>query len=595
MSNSHSFHIPVMGTAFTADTPLKVAQYGIDSVIALADDVLLERLRKMYCDLNNRDYEEISIKEEDSRAVRITAYLNLVNELIEEKYNNFISKIKEKEEDLKQYFNLLPDTSNIKKDFQVFIEGLPSMEEMNLWVKENMSLGSVDVNIMTKVDKTNYKKGVELPSEFNDAHAGLRGFANSNLESSIIFSAGMNPRLYGYIASFPDFFPNENGYIKKKIVLKVSDFRSAMIQGKFLAKKGLWVSEYRVESGLNCGGHAFATDGFLMGPILAEFRDKKQELIDSTYEVCQQVLESNDKIVPKETLKIKITAQGGVGTSEEHDFLINHYNLDSVGWGTPFLLVPTVTTVDDDTIEQLKNAKEKDLYLSNVSPLGVPFNNLRGSSKEIEKMENAQKGKAGSSCPRKFLAMNYEYNKQGMCTASRKFQSIKFDEIKDEKELTENEKYDKIIEKTCLCVGLSATAMIKNNIATKDSMGVSICPGPNMAYFSKTLSLSEMVHHIYGKINVISRDDRPNMFVKEFQLYIDYLKNKIRDAKDDFNKKQDKYLSKFMLNMNEGIEYYYNLFQDNNSVISDLDNEKLKLNILNSDIEKLKETLVINS
>ena len=595
MSNSHSFHIPVMGTAFTADTPLKVAQYGIDSVIALADDVLLERLRKMYCDLNNRDYEEISIKEEDSRAVRITAYLNLVNELIEEKYNNFISKIKEKEEDLKQYFNLLPDTSNIKKDFQVFIEGLPSMEEMNLWVKENMSLGSVDVNIMTKVDKTNYKKGVELPSEFNDAHAGLRGFANSNLESSIIFSAGMNPRLYGYIASFPDFFPNENGYIKKKIVLKVSDFRSAMIQGKFLAKKGLWVSEYRVESGLNCGGHAFATDGFLMGPILAEFRDKKQELIDSTYEVCQQALESNDKIVPKETLKIKITAQGGVGTSEEHDFLINHYNLDSVGWGTPFLLVPTVTTVDDDTIEQLKNAKEKDLYLSNVSPLGVPFNNLRGSSKEIEKMENAQKGKAGSSCPRKFLAMNYEYNKQGMCTASRKFQSIKFDEIKDEKELTENEKYDKIIEKTCLCVGLSATAMIKNNIATKDSMGVSICPGPNMAYFSKTLSLSEMVHHIYGKINVISRDDRPNMFVKEFQLYIDYLKNKIRDAKDDFNKKQDKYLSKFMLNMNEGIEYYYNLFQDNNSVISDLDNEKLKLNILNSDIEKLKETLVINS
>ena len=595
MSNSHSFHIPVMGTAFTADTPLKVAQYGIDSVIALADDVLLERLRKMYCDLNNRDYEEISIKEEDSRAVRITAYLNLVNELIEEKYNNFISKIKEKEEDLKQYFNLLPDTSNIKKDFQVFIEGLPSMEEMNLWVKENMSLGSVDVNIMTKVDKTNYKKGVELPSEFNDAHAGLRGFANSNLESSIIFSAGMNPRLYGYIASFPDFFPNENGYIKKKIVLKVSDFRSAMIQGKFLAKKGLWVSEYRVESGLNCGGHAFATDGFLMGPILAEFRDKKQELIDSTYEVCQQVLESNDKIVPKETLKIKITAQGGVGTSEEHDFLINHYNLDSVGWGTPFLLVPTVTTVDDDTIEQLKNAKEKDLYLSNVSPLGVPFNNLRGSSKEIEKMENAQKGKAGSSCPRKFLAMNYEYNKQGMCTASRKFQSIKFDEIKDEKELTENEKYDKIIEKTCLCVGLSATAMIKNNIATKDSMGVSICPGPNMAYFSKTLSLSEMVHHIYGKINVISRDDRPNMFVKEFQLYIDFLKNKIRDVKDDFNKKQDKYLSKFMLNMNEGIEYYYNLFQDNNSVISDLDNEKLKLNILNSDIEKLKETLVINS
>ena len=40
-----------MGTAFTADSPLKVAHYGINTVIALADDVLLERLRKYYSDL----------------------------------------------------------------------------------------------------------------------------------------------------------------------------------------------------------------------------------------------------------------------------------------------------------------------------------------------------------------------------------------------------------------------------------------------------------------------------------------------------------------------------------------------------------------
>ena len=101
----------------------------------------------------------------------------------------------------------------------------------------------------------------------------------------------MNPRLYGYIAQFDDFFPDKEGYIKKKIILKVSDFRSAIIQGKFLAKKGLWVSEYRIESGLNCGGHAFATEGFLMGPILAEFRDRRQELIDDTFMICKSALE----------------------------------------------------------------------------------------------------------------------------------------------------------------------------------------------------------------------------------------------------------------------------------------------------------------
>jgi len=38
------------------------------------------------------------------------------------------------------------------------------------------------------------------------------------------------------------------GKYLKEIVLKVSDFRSALIQGKFLAKMGIWgVSEYRIE------------------------------------------------------------------------------------------------------------------------------------------------------------------------------------------------------------------------------------------------------------------------------------------------------------------------------------------------------------
>ena len=66
----------------------------------------------------------------------------------------------------------------------------------------------------------------------------------------------------------------------KKIILKVSDYRSAIIQGKFFAKKGLWVSEYRIESGLNCGGHAFPTQGYLMGPILEEFKKN----IDSLFQ-----------------------------------------------------------------------------------------------------------------------------------------------------------------------------------------------------------------------------------------------------------------------------------------------------------------------
>ena len=551
MTSQHTFHIPVMGTAFTADSPLKVAHYGINTVIALADDVLLERLRKYYSDLNDIYYDEIKNNTVDYRADRITAYLDVVNKIVSDKFDEFTTSTKDKFEEVKKYFAMLPDSSDVKREFNKLIENSFSFEDLSVWLKDNLSMGSIDVNIMTKVDKKNYFKKEELPSEYNDAHAGLRGYANSDLASSVIFSAGMNPRLYGYIAHFDDFFPDANGYIKKKIILKVSDYRSAIIQGKFLAKKGLWISEYRIESGLNCGGHAFATDGYLMGPILAEFRDRRQELVDELYAICKPALEANGKVVPNDTLAVTITAQGGVATAEEHDFLIDHYKLDTVGWGTPFLLVPEATTVDKATMKQLQDAKEKDLYLSNVSPLGVPFNNLRNSSKDVEKFQKIEEGKPGSPCPRKFLALSDEYGTQGVCTASRLFQKNKI----EEKGIS-----DQITDKTCLCMGLAATAVINYGIETRESKGVSICPGPNMAYFSQELSLQDMSHHIYNGDEGIVRTDRPHMFVNELGMYLKYLSEKIEEHKEDWGRKSGRYLNGFTSNMNEGISYYQEMF-----------------------------------
>ena len=586
MKKQHTFHIPVMGTAFTADTPLKVSRFGIDSVIALADDVLLERLRKVYAEKNDLEYEEIKNNTKDYRADRITSYLNLVNKLAAQKYDEYTTATKEKVESLKTFFASFPDSSQLKKEFNKLTEKYLNIEEVSNWLKENLNMGSIDVNIMTKVDKPNFFKNEALPSEYNDAHSALRGYANSELESSIIFSAGMNPKLYGYIAQFDDFFPNTYGHIKKKIVIKVSDYRSALIQGKFLAKKGLWVSEYRIESGLNCGGHAFATDGYLMGPILSEFKEKREELISEVFAICKDALEANNKVVPVHPLTLRITAQGGVGTAEEHDFLIKHYNLDSVGWGTPFLLVPEVTTVDDATRAQLIEAKEKDLYLSNVSPLGVPFNNLRNASKEVEKWDKVEKGKPGSSCPRRYLAFSKEYDEKGVCTASRLYQKNKIEEQGISKEITD---------KVCLCMGLSAASVVSNNIQTRESKAVSICPGPNMAYFDKLLSLEDMTKHIYGLENFMNRADRPNMFVKELNLYMDYLKNKFDEAKLDWDKKQEKYFNRFLENMNDGVAYYNNLFehlknrygQTKEDTLAHLEKTKSKLAALSLEIEAL--------
>lgn len=560
---SHTFHIPVMGIGFTIDTPVKVAQYGISSVISLVDDLLMEKMREFHSLKLNIPFEAISNKIEDFRAKRITAYLNLIDKIVKEKFEDLKNSALEKGSELKKHLEMLPAYSKLIQEYNKIVQGSDRVKKIQNWIKENLSIGSIDVNIMTKLDKTDYNgKNEVLPIEYNDAHAALRGFALSDLESSIVFSAGMNPRLYGYIENFDDFYPDEKGFIKKKIILKVSDYRSAIIQGKFLAKKGLWVSEYRIESGLNCGGHTFASDGYLLGPILEEFKKNRETLIQTTHEILVQALKNKNRPYTETPLKIKITTQGGIGTAEEHQFLIDYYKVDGVGWATPFLVVPEVTNVDNNTIDLLCKAKEEDLYLSDISPMGIPFNSVKGNTKDIEKQQLIEKGKPGSSCPKKLLTLNSEFTNKPICTASYRYQNLKLKEI-ETKNLSPdefNKKYNEIVDKSCLCVGLGTSALLVNGLDTKvEGKGVSVCPGPNMAYFSKKVSLKNMVDHIYGKVNILDSKNRPNMFIKEIVMYIDYLKNKISKTQKPFTDKQIKYFDTFKNNLMNGIEYYREL------------------------------------
>ncbi len=561
----HTFHIPVMGLAFTIDSPIRVAHFGIDSVISITDDELIEKMRAFYSAKFRVPYEEISNKIDDFRAKRITHYLNLVDQIVKEKFEKFKTELVESKVVLDNYIAMLPNHSEIKSRLLQFAEDTNSRkEDLKRFIEEYLSPGAIDVNIMTKVDKENFDKNEALPVEYNDAHAALRGFANSNVTSSVVLSAGMNPRLYSYIEQFQDFFPNTNGQLKKKIILKVSDFRSAMIQGNFLAKKGLWVSEYRIESGLNCGGHAFATDGLLLGPILEEFKQKKNQLIQSAQELMEKALLQKQMTVPTQPLSLKITAQGGVGTAEEHEFLLDNYNLEAVGWGSPFLLVPEATSVDDETRALLAKSKESDFYVSHISPLGIPFNTVKGTTNEQLKQQRIQDNKAGSSCPKKLLALGKEYDPKGMCTASKKYQDIKLEELDAKKELLSEADFikmqTKITEKSCLCVGLANASYLENNIKIKgQDQGIVICPGPNLAYFDHEISLSDMVRHIYGKTNVMTHHNRPHVFVNELKLYVDYLQRDIEEA-GEFTAAQVKKWQLFKANLLDGITYYQNLF-----------------------------------
>jgi hypothetical protein len=154
------------------------------------------------------------------------------------------------------------------------------------------------------------------------------------------------------------------------------------------------------------------------------------------------------------------------------------------------------------------------------------------------------------------------------------------------------------VEKSCICVGLGTSALLANDLDTKvEGEGVSVCPGPNLAYFSKAMSLSEITDHIYGRSNEISRNDRPNMFIKELNIYIEFLKDKIEETKVSVTDKQKMYLSTFVKNLKEGISYYQRLFGDlknkfeetRSSILGDLDSKDRKLDLLSVEIENLSK------
>lgn len=556
----HSFYIPVMGVAYTIDTPIRVAHWGISSVVSLGDDTLMERARAHYAQQFKLPFEAVSTDLPDARALRITAYLNLMADLVQQKFEDHKRMLAASEGYFRKFLQTLPSTSILTAELSQWRSKFNGDEFLKR-LHERLLPGAIDVNIMTKLDKANAFQGEVLPVIYNDAHAALRGFGNSKIQSALVLSAGMNPRLFQYMEQFSDFFPDEQGQLRKRIIIKVSDFRSALVQGKMLAKKGLWVSEFRVESGLNCGGHAFATQGYLMGPILQEFNEKRRALYEELLSIWHLAMAAKGFAV-KNNPQLRITAQGGVGTHSEQQQLLVQYGMDSVGWGSPFLLVPEAVSIDEHTRQQLSEATEKDLYLSNASPLGVPFNNLRSSSRQQYQAARLLMGKVGSPCTKKYLKLFPAFGEENLCTASTKYirkatQALQSRQLAPS--LMEQE-IAKLHEKECLCSGLSMPFLEEFGLdKSLEGVGVSVCPGPNLAYFKGKFSLQQMVSHIYGRQNLITRTDRPHMFLKEVQLYIDYL----RQACEDFNCspsiKQQQYLKQFVANLRGGLQYYAEL------------------------------------
>jgi hypothetical protein len=151
----HTFHIPVMGLAFSIDTPVKVARFGISSVVSIVDDVLIEQMRKQYALSRGETYDPITSNDHDYRARRITEYLNLLHRIVHEQIESLKASAFEKGSEIAKYFEMLADHSPLKALYQRMTQAMDDATKVRLEneLRSKIVAGDIDVNIMTKLDR----------------------------------------------------------------------------------------------------------------------------------------------------------------------------------------------------------------------------------------------------------------------------------------------------------------------------------------------------------------------------------------------------------------------------------------------------------
>jgi hypothetical protein len=164
-------------------------------------------------------------------------------------------------------------------------------------------------------------------------------------------------------------------------------------------------------------------------------------------------------------------------------------------------------------------------------------------------------GDPGSPCPKGFLVSNTEFSEFPICTASKEYQQQKLNELstkmEDGAELALEQV--KVVTKTCLCDHLGNGALINLGIKKEEKAPQAVCPGQNISWFNREYSLMEMMAHFYNKQKSLISEERPHMFAKEIQMYVDYFDRLIK--KSDFNERTNKTLNEFYENIKSGMEY----------------------------------------
>ena len=121
----HTIHIPVMGTGFSIDSAIRVAHFGISTVISIIDDLLVEKIRKHYCSEYSLPYSVIPRWSEDGRAKRISAYLEMVKVIVDKNFKAVQELPFFEQNDKEKYFRMLPEDSLLKIEWLALLQMTP--------------------------------------------------------------------------------------------------------------------------------------------------------------------------------------------------------------------------------------------------------------------------------------------------------------------------------------------------------------------------------------------------------------------------------------------------------------------------------------
>src|SRR5690606_17578597 len=132
--------------AYTIDSPVKVARFGISSVISITEDRLIEMMRGHYYTSLGETWRRISTKEPDYRAKRITDYLNLVNRIVKEQMARLKRMSFTPGSDIARYFEMLPDNNPLKQLYAKMERATctEEKEKMACRLRMGMQPGSID-------------------------------------------------------------------------------------------------------------------------------------------------------------------------------------------------------------------------------------------------------------------------------------------------------------------------------------------------------------------------------------------------------------------------------------------------------------------